>query len=101
MVGISETSDEADYTSHPLYPPEFPVPKVKSSIKGEPFEEVADFDREIRPFMDEKITERTLDIPRIRSGPAARWHPPRWSRIGRLPAAPRVPQRGRAGPGAG
>lgn len=62
--GISETSDEADYTSHPLYPPEFPVPKVKSSIKGEPFEEVADFDREIRPFMDEKITERTLDFIR-------------------------------------
>ena len=62
--GISETSDEADYTSYPLYPPEFPVPKVKSATKGQPFEEVADFDREIRPFMDEKITDRTLDFIR-------------------------------------
>ena len=62
--GISESSDEADYTSYPLYPPEFPIPKVKSSVKGQPFEEVANFDRAIRPFMDEHITDKTIDFIR-------------------------------------
>jgi arylsulfatase len=62
--GISETSDEADYTSYPLYPKEFEIPKVKAAVKGQEVEEVADFDREIRPFMDEHITERTLDFIR-------------------------------------
>jgi arylsulfatase len=60
--GISESSDEADYTSYPMYPAEFPIPKVKRSRRGEPIEEVADFDREIRPFMDEHITEKTIDF---------------------------------------
>ena len=62
--GISETSDEADFTSHPMYPSYFPRPKVKSSVKGGEIEEVADFDRAIRPFMDEHITDRTLDFIR-------------------------------------
>ena len=62
--GISESSDEADYTSHPLYPPEFKRPKIKASVKGQPFEEVDDFNRETRPFMDEKITEKTIDFIR-------------------------------------
>jgi arylsulfatase len=62
--GISETSDEAAYTAHPMYPPEFPVPKVKASIKGKTFTEVADFDLAIRPFMDEKITDKTMDFIR-------------------------------------
>ena len=65
--GISESSDEADYTSYPMYPEEFEVPKVKKAIKGEPFEEVADFDREIRPFMDEHITNHTLEFIRRKS----------------------------------
>ena len=65
--GISETSDEADYTSYPMYPKEFEVPKVKKSVKGEPFEEVADFDREIRPFMDEHIANHTLEFIRRNS----------------------------------
>jgi arylsulfatase A-like enzyme len=62
--GISETSDEAEYTAHPLYPDDFPVPKVKQSVKGGPVEEVADFDLEIRPFMDEQLTGRALDFIR-------------------------------------
>ena len=62
--GISETSDEADYTSHPLYPPDFPRPKIKAAIKGQPYEAVDDFNRETRPFMDEKITEKTIDFIR-------------------------------------
>ena len=62
--GISETSDEAEYTAHPMYPPEFPVPKVKASVKGQPFEEVANFDLAIRPFMDEHITDKSIDFIR-------------------------------------
>jgi len=62
--GISESSDEADYTSHPMYPPEFKRPKIKASVKGQPIEEVDDFNRETRPFMDEKITEKTIDFIR-------------------------------------
>jgi len=60
--GTSESSDEADYSSYALYPPEWPVPKVKQAFKGQAHEEVADFDREIRPFMDEKITDKTVDF---------------------------------------
>ncbi len=62
--GISETSDEAEYTAHPMYPPEFPVPKVKASVKGQPYEEVANFDLAIRPFMDEHITGKSIDFIR-------------------------------------
>lgn len=62
--GISESSDEADYTSHPMYPPEFKRPKIKASFKGQHFEEVDDFNRETRPFMDENITEKTIDFMR-------------------------------------
>jgi arylsulfatase len=62
--GISESSDEADYTSHPMYPPEFKRPKIKAAVKGQPVEEVDDFNRETRPFMDEKITEKTIDFIR-------------------------------------
>jgi arylsulfatase len=62
--GISETSDEADWTSHPMYPPNFPRPKIKAAVKGQPFEEVDDFNRETRPFMDEKIAEKAIDFIR-------------------------------------
>jgi arylsulfatase len=62
--GISETSDEADFTSHPMYPPNFPRPKIKAAVKGQPFEAVDDFNRDTRPFMDEKIAEKTIDFIR-------------------------------------
>jgi arylsulfatase len=62
--GISESSDEADYTSHPMYPPEFKRPKINAAVKGQPLQEVDDFNRETRPFMDEKITEKTIDFIR-------------------------------------
>jgi arylsulfatase len=62
--GISETSDEADWTSHPMYPPNFPRPKIKASFKGQPVEEVEDFNRETRPFMDERIAEKSVDFIR-------------------------------------
>jgi uncharacterized membrane protein len=62
--GISESSDEAGWTAHPLYPPNFPRPKIKQAVKGQPYEEVDDFNLETRPLMDEKITLKTIDFIR-------------------------------------
>lgn len=62
--GISETSDEADFTSHPMYPAHFPRPKIKAAVKGQPVEEVDDFNRDTRPFMDEKIAQKTIGFMR-------------------------------------
>jgi arylsulfatase len=62
--GISESSDEAGYTAHPMYPPDAPRPKIKASVKGGAVEEVDDFNLETRPLMDEKITEKTIDFMR-------------------------------------
>jgi arylsulfatase len=63
--GITESSDEAGYTAHPLFPADLlSPPQVKQAFKGQPFEDVADFDLKIRPFMDEKITEKTIDFIR-------------------------------------
>ncbi len=62
--GITESSDAADYTSHPMFPPNFPVPQVQQATRGEPAENVATFDREVRPFMDERITDLTVDFIR-------------------------------------
>jgi arylsulfatase len=62
--GISETSDEAAWSSHPMFPPNMPTPKIKAAVKGQPFEEVDEFNMETRPFMDEKIAEKTIDFIR-------------------------------------
>jgi len=62
--GISESSDEAGWTAHPMYPDYLPRPKIKRAVKGEPYEEVDDFNLKTRPFMDEKITDKTIDFIR-------------------------------------
>ena len=62
--GISESSNDAAYTSHPLYPKDLPIPMVKQSVRGGEVEEVKAFDLQIRPFMDEQITDRTLQFIR-------------------------------------
>ena len=62
--GISESSDEAAYTSHPLYPKDLHIPMVLQSVRGGEVEEVEPFDLQIRPFMDERITDRTLQFIR-------------------------------------
>ncbi|NKB39688.1 MAG: sulfatase-like hydrolase/transferase [Ilumatobacter sp.] len=58
--GITESSDEAAYTAHRLYPDEWHVPQIKQATRGEQEQNVADFDLETRPLMDEGITERTV-----------------------------------------
>ena len=68
--GISESSDEASYSAHRLYPEDWPVPKIHEARRGEPQRGVADFDLETRPLMDEGITERTVEF--IRRNAASR-----------------------------
>ncbi|MGI9621825.1 MAG: sulfatase-like hydrolase/transferase [Acidimicrobiales bacterium] len=62
--GISESSDEAGWTAHPMYPDFLPRPKIKQAVKGQPYEEVDDFNLDTRPFMDEMITDKTIDFIR-------------------------------------
>ena len=62
--GISESSDEAGWTAHPMYPDHLPRPKIKQAVKGQPYEDVDDFNLETRPLMDEKITDKTIDFIR-------------------------------------
>ena len=60
--GISESSDEASYTAHPLYPDDWHRPKILESRRGEAPSEFDDFDLATRPLMDQRITERTIDF---------------------------------------
>ena len=60
--GIPNSSDEASYTAHPLYPEEFPVPSILAGAKGEPSRPVELFDLQNRKFMDERITARSVDF---------------------------------------
>jgi len=60
--GITESSDEAAYTSHRLYPDDWPVPQIKQAVRGGEAQDVAPFDLESRPFMDQQITERTVSF---------------------------------------
>jgi len=63
--GIKNTSDEAGYASYPAFVEMgLPAPKVWRGVKGSPSEPVEDFDLEIRPFMDEKIIDHTIDFIR-------------------------------------
>lgn len=60
--GITESSDEASYSDHPQYPDDWEVPKIHEGRKGEPQRAAADFNLQTRPFMDEGITERSIDF---------------------------------------
>jgi arylsulfatase len=62
--GITESSDEAAWSSHPMFPPGVPTPKIKQAVKGGDIEEVDEFNLKTRPFMDETITDKTLDFIR-------------------------------------
>jgi len=62
--GITESSDEAAWSSHPMFPPGVPTPKIKTAVKGGDIEVADEFNVETRPFMDEKITEKTINFIR-------------------------------------
>ncbi len=59
--GISESSDEAGWSDHPQFPEFLPKPKIKEAVKGQPYREVDDFNLSTRPYMDEWITEKTVE----------------------------------------
>lgn len=62
--GIKETSDTAGYTSNPQWDPSLgvEVPHVWQGKKGNPSEKAEEFNLAFRPYMDEKIAERTVDF---------------------------------------
>jgi arylsulfatase A-like enzyme len=60
--GIPNSSDEASYTQHPLYPKDFPLPMILEGAKGEACKAVEKFDLTTRPFLDAWITERSTDF---------------------------------------
>ena len=61
--GIKNTSDEAGYSSYPLFAESgFPMPKIWDGVKGSPVKPVADFNLETRALLDEKLTARTVDF---------------------------------------
>ena len=61
--GIKNTSDEAGYSSYPLFAESGgEVPKIWEGVKGSPVTPVEDFNLETRPLVDEKIAARTVDF---------------------------------------
>jgi arylsulfatase len=69
--GIKNTSDEAAYTSYPLFAATGQEPpKIWEGVKGSPSHPADDFNLETRPLMDEKITNRTIEF--IRRNAAAK-----------------------------
>jgi arylsulfatase A-like enzyme len=61
--GIKNTSDEAGYTSYPLFAKSgMSAPKIWEGAKGKPSYPVENFDMTTRPFMDEKIIDRTVQF---------------------------------------
>jgi arylsulfatase len=70
--GISESSDEAGWTAHPMYPDFLPRPKIKQAVKGQPFEEVDDFDLETRRSPTGRSTSSVASTPQVgRSTPTS------------------------------
>lgn len=61
--GIKNSSDEASYSAHPLFPEAgVPTPKIWQGVKGAPSEPTEDFDLTTRPLADERIARRTVDF---------------------------------------
>ena len=57
--GIKNTSDEATYSSHPLFAESGgETPRIWEGVAGSPVTPVADFNLETRPLLDEQIAQR-------------------------------------------
>ncbi|MGO9655621.1 hypothetical protein [Mycobacterium sp.] len=80
--GIPNSSDEAFYTQHPLYPKDFPIPMILEGAKGEACKAVEKFDPTTRPFMG---TSGSPTDPLISSHET----PPQTHRSSSTPASPR------------
>ena len=60
--GLSGSTDEAGYASYPLFKDSgMHTPMIMEGKKGEPSKEVEPLDLKIRPLLDTKITEKTIE----------------------------------------
>ena len=60
--GIKNTSDEATYSSHPLFAESGgEAPQIWEGVAGSPVTPVEPFDLDTRPLLDENIAARTVD----------------------------------------
>ena len=60
--GIKNTTDEAGYTSCPMFHETgYPAPQTWEGVKGSPSQPVDEYNLETRATIDEKIAERTGD----------------------------------------
>jgi arylsulfatase len=63
--GIKNTTDEAGYTSYPMFRETgFPAPQIWQGVKGSPSEPVEEYNLETRALIEEQITERTIEFIR-------------------------------------
>ncbi|MEF2977252.1 arylsulfatase [Subtercola sp. YIM 133946] len=61
--GIKNTSDEALYTQHPLFAESgFEIPQIWEGVAGSELTPVSDFTTETRPYLDENITNATVEF---------------------------------------
>ena len=61
--GIPNTSDEAGYSSYPMFAESgSPTPKIWQGTAGSPVEPVDEFNLQTRALLDEQIAERTSDF---------------------------------------
>lgn len=63
--GIKNTSDEAGYSSYPLFKESgHPTPKIWEGVRGSSVKPAADFDLHTRPLLDAEIAAHTADFIR-------------------------------------
>ncbi|MEA3334734.1 MAG: arylsulfatase [Chloroflexota bacterium] len=61
--GIKNTTDEAGYTSYPMFHETgYPIPQIWEGVKGSPSQPVEEYNLESRALIEEKITQRTIDF---------------------------------------
>jgi arylsulfatase A-like enzyme len=63
--GIKNTTDEAGYTSYPMFHETgYPAPQIWEGVKGSPSQPVEEYNLDTRATIDEKITGRAVDFIR-------------------------------------
>jgi len=61
--GIRNTTDEAGYTSYPMFHETgYPIPQIWEGVKGSPSQPVEEYNVESRALIEEKITQRTVEF---------------------------------------
>jgi arylsulfatase len=61
--GIKNTTDEAGYTSYPMFHETgYPAPQIWEGVKGSPSQPIEEYNLESRALIEEKITKRTVEF---------------------------------------